>query len=144
MSLSLEQERLVSMLDYLEHWGTHNKIVSFDWGIADDTLRDPLNCVKYPDVMLSMCVIPCMDAVLEPSRTRVPDTKTMRDDARIIEQRATLRDAVYRMASLMFLPIEAEIKSATYLLGELLKDDQGGGHKTPTEGETTWARRAAA
>jgi hypothetical protein len=31
---------------------THNKIVSFIWGIADDVLRDLFNRGKYPDVIL--------------------------------------------------------------------------------------------
>ena len=29
---------------------THNKIVSFIWGIADDVLRDLFKRGKYPDV----------------------------------------------------------------------------------------------
>ena len=45
---------------------THNKIVSFIWGIADDVLRDLFKRGKYPDVILPMCVIRRMDAVLEP------------------------------------------------------------------------------
>ncbi len=31
---------------------THNKIVSFIWGIADDVLRDLFKRGKYPDVIL--------------------------------------------------------------------------------------------
>jgi type I restriction enzyme M protein len=30
---------------------THNKIVSFIWGIADDVLRDLFRRGKYPDVI---------------------------------------------------------------------------------------------
>lgn len=33
---------------------THNKIVSFIWGIADDVLRDLFKRGKYPDVILPM------------------------------------------------------------------------------------------
>ena len=44
---------------------THNKIVSFIWGIADDVLRDLFKRGKYPDVILPMCVLRRMDAVLE-------------------------------------------------------------------------------
>ena len=47
---------------------THNKIVSFIWGIADDVLRDLFRRGKYPDVILPMCVIRRMDAVLEPTK----------------------------------------------------------------------------
>ncbi|MGK2912908.1 MAG: type I restriction-modification system subunit M [Porticoccaceae bacterium] len=69
---------------------THNKIVSFIWGIADDVLRDLFKRGKYPDVILPMCVIRRMDAVLEPTKQAVRDTKTMLDDAQITEQRAAL------------------------------------------------------
>ena len=69
---------------------THNKIVSFIWGIADDVLRDLFKRGKYPDVILPMCVIRRMDAVLEPTKHKVLDTKQMLDKARITEQRAAL------------------------------------------------------
>jgi type I restriction enzyme M protein len=69
---------------------THNKIVSFIWGIADDVLRDLFKRGKYPDVILPMCVIRRMDAVLEPAKKKVLDTKKMLDEARITEQRAAL------------------------------------------------------
>lgn len=72
---------------------THNKIVSFIWGIADDVLRDLFKRGKYPDVILPMCVIRRMDAVLEPTKPAVLDTKKMLDDAGITEQRAALCDA---------------------------------------------------
>lgn len=72
---------------------THNKIVSFIWGIADDVLRDLFKRGKYPDVILPMCVIRRMDAVLEPTKQAVLDTKQMLDDAHITEQRAALCDA---------------------------------------------------
>src|SRR5438309_8000770 len=72
---------------------THNKIVSFIWGIADDVLRDLFRRGKYPDVILPMCVLRRMDAVLEPTKQAVLDTKQMLDDARTTEQRAALCDA---------------------------------------------------
>jgi type I restriction enzyme M protein len=72
---------------------THNKIVSFIWGIADDVLRDLFKRGKYPDVILPMCVIRRMDAVLEPTKQKVLDTKKMLDKARITEQRAALCEA---------------------------------------------------
>jgi type I restriction enzyme M protein len=72
---------------------THNKIVSFIWGIADDVLRDLFKRGKYPDVILPMCVIRRMDAVLEPTKQAVLDTKKMLDEACITEQRAALCDA---------------------------------------------------
>jgi type I restriction enzyme M protein len=72
---------------------THNRIVSFIWGIADDVLRDLFRRGKYPDVILPMCVLRRMDAVLEPTKQAVLDTKKVLDDARITEQRAALADA---------------------------------------------------
>jgi type I restriction enzyme M protein len=69
---------------------THNKIVSFIWGIADDVLRDLFKRGKYPDVILPMCVIRRMDAVLEPTKKHVLETKAMLDGANITEQRAAL------------------------------------------------------
>ena len=72
---------------------THNKIVSFIWGIADDVLRDLFMRGKYPDVILPMCGIRRMDAVLEPTKQQVLATRKVLDDAHITEQRAALCDA---------------------------------------------------
>jgi type I restriction enzyme M protein len=72
---------------------THNKIVSFIWGIADDVLRDLFKRGKYPDVILPMCVIRRLDAVLEPTKQKVLATRAMLDEARITEQRAALCNA---------------------------------------------------
>ncbi len=68
----------------------HNKIVSFIWGIADDVLRDLFKRGKYPDVILPMCVLRRLDAVLEPTKKAVLETKEMLDKAGITEQRAAL------------------------------------------------------
>jgi type I restriction enzyme M protein len=59
---------------------THSKIVSFIWGIADDVLRDLFKRGKYPDVILPMCVLRRLDAVLEPTKKAVLETKKMLDD----------------------------------------------------------------
>src|SRR6187549_1423963 len=72
---------------------THNKIVSFIWGIADDVLRDLFVRGKYRDVILPMCVLRRLDAVLEPTKKVVLETKAMLDKARITEQRAALYGA---------------------------------------------------
>ena len=69
---------------------THNKIVSFIWGIADDVLRDLFKRGKYPDVILPMCVLRRLDAVLEPTKQAVLDTRKMLDEAGITEQRSAL------------------------------------------------------
>ena len=72
---------------------THNKIVSFLWGIADDVLRDLFKRGKYPDVILPMCVLRRLDAVLEATKKSVFDAKKMLDAAGITEQRAALCQA---------------------------------------------------
>jgi type I restriction enzyme M protein len=72
---------------------THNMIVSFLWGIADDVLRDLFKRGKYPDVILPMCVLRRLDAVLEPTQKAVVETKEMLDQASITEQRAALCQA---------------------------------------------------
>lgn len=72
---------------------THNKIVSFIWGIADDVLRDLFKRGKYPDVILPMCGLRRLDAVLEPTKKTVLETKDMLDKAGITEQNAALCDA---------------------------------------------------
>jgi len=72
---------------------SHNKIVSFIWGIADDVLRDLFKRGKYADVILPMCVLRRLDAVLEPTKQAVLDAKKMLDNAGITEQRAVLCQA---------------------------------------------------
>jgi type I restriction enzyme M protein len=70
---------------------THNRIVSFLWGIADDVLRDLFKRGKYPDVILPMCVLRRLDAVLEPTKAKVLEAKQKLDAAEIKEQDAALR-----------------------------------------------------
>ncbi|XXY77434.1 class I SAM-dependent DNA methyltransferase [Sorangium sp. So ce295] len=72
---------------------THNRIISFIWGIADDVLRDLFVRGKYRDVILPMCVLRRLDAVLEPTRKQVWETKALLDKARITEQSAALTAA---------------------------------------------------
>jgi len=72
---------------------SHNKIVSFIWGIADDVLRDLFKRGKYPDVILPMCVLRRLDAVLEPTKKAVLETKEMLDSSGITGQSAALCQA---------------------------------------------------
>jgi type I restriction enzyme M protein len=85
---------------------TDNKIVSFIWGIADDVLRDVFVRGKYRDVILPMCVLRRLDAVLEPTKKFVLETKEMLDKQGITKQRADI------------LAVE---KEAEGLLDDLLK-----------------------
>ncbi|MDT4761157.1 class I SAM-dependent DNA methyltransferase [Sphaerochaeta sp. PS] len=72
---------------------THNTIVSFIWGIADDCLRDVYVRGKYRDVILPMVVIRRLDAVLEPTKQAVLDMKKRMDDAKITNQTPALCNA---------------------------------------------------
>lgn len=71
----------------------HTALVNFIWNIADDVLRDVYVRSKYRDVILPMIVIRRLDAVLEPTKQRVLDTKTLLDNAGITEQDAALNQA---------------------------------------------------
>ncbi len=72
---------------------TTNKIASFIWGITDDVLRDLFKRGKYPDVILPMCVIRRLDAVLEPTKEKVLQTKDMLDKAGVVAQDGALKAA---------------------------------------------------
>src|ERR1700691_5257689 len=68
-------------------------ITNFIWGIADDVLRDLYVRGKYRDVILPMVVIRRLDAVLEPTKQTVLDTKARLDAAKITAQELPLRHA---------------------------------------------------
>jgi len=70
---------------------THNKIVSFLWGIANEG-RD-LFKRGNPDVIVPMCVLRRLDAVLEPTQKSVVEARKLLDQAGITEQRAALCQA---------------------------------------------------
>jgi type I restriction enzyme M protein len=53
------------------NYTTHNAIVNFIWGIADDVLRDVYVRGKYRDVILPMTVLRRLDCLLEPSKDKV-------------------------------------------------------------------------
>lgn len=70
---------------------THNKIVSFIWGIADDCLRDIYVKGKYRDVILPMVVIRRLDAVLEDTKKAVLEKKKFLDEHGITNYDDALR-----------------------------------------------------
>ncbi len=70
-----------------------NWIANFIWGIADDVLRDLYVRGKYRDVILPMTVLRRLDAVLEPRKNAVLDTKTWLDRTGITNQDGALRQA---------------------------------------------------
>jgi len=67
---------------------THNAIVNFIWGIADDVLRDVFVRGKYRDVILPMTVIRRLDTVLELAKDAVLRMKAHLDGASIVDHRA--------------------------------------------------------
>jgi type I restriction enzyme M protein len=73
--------------------GDFNWIANFIWGIADDVLRDLYVRGKYRDVILPMTVLRRLDAVLEPTKKTILDTKSNLDKVRITNQDAALRAA---------------------------------------------------
>lgn len=72
---------------------THNSIVSFIWGIADDCLRDVYVRGKYRDVILPMTVIRRLDTLLEDTKSAVLEMKKMMDTAKIANQWPALCNA---------------------------------------------------
>src|SRR4026207_2543720 len=73
--------------------GQLNWVANFIWGIADDVLRDLYVRGKYRDVILPMTVLRRLDAVLEPTKTEVLESKANLNKARITNQDAALRAA---------------------------------------------------
>jgi type I restriction enzyme M protein len=69
---------------------THNSIVNFIWGIADDCLRDVYVRGKYRDVILPMTVIRRLDAVLEDTKDDVMKMKKLLDEQGIVNQNEAL------------------------------------------------------
>lgn len=53
---------------------SHNQIVSFIWGIADDVLRDIFVRGKYRDIILPFTVLRRLDALLVPTKEKVLET----------------------------------------------------------------------
>ena len=69
-----------------------NWIANYIWGIADDVLRDLYQRGKYRDVILPMTVLRRLDAV-GGRQGRRADMKDRLDEAGVVEQDATLRQA---------------------------------------------------
>ncbi|HEY0462320.1 MAG TPA: class I SAM-dependent DNA methyltransferase [Pyrinomonadaceae bacterium] len=73
----------------------HNKLVSFIWSIADDSLRDVYVRGKYRDVILPMVVLRRIDSLLEPTKDAVMEELAFqRDEAGFTEwDESGLREA---------------------------------------------------
>lgn len=73
---------------------THNAIVSFIWGIADDVLRDVFVRGKYRDVILPMTVIRRLDCLLEDTKDKILQTDAFLEKNKITQKNAALSKAV--------------------------------------------------
>ena len=62
------------------------QLVSFIFGIANDCLVDVYDVGDYRKIILPMMVLRRFDAVLEPTKTQVLETKAMLDEQGIIDQ----------------------------------------------------------
>ena len=69
------------------------QISNFIWNTADSVLRDLFVRGKYRDVILPMTVIRRLDAVLEPTKQAVLETKKWLDENEIIDQTDPLQQA---------------------------------------------------
>jgi len=67
-------------------------ITGFIWGIADDVLRDLYVRGKYRDVILPMTVLRRLDAVLEPTKTKVMEAHEHLNRQKITSQDLALRN----------------------------------------------------
>lgn len=102
---------------------THNKIVSFIWGIADDVLRDLFKRGKYPDVNLGpnpvlnsdgSVRLPAMDNHSMGTVFEELARKFNEDNNEEAGEHWTPRDAVKLMARLVFLTIADQVRSGSY------------------------------
>ncbi len=71
-------------------------VADFIWNIADDRLRDVYVRGKYRDVILPFIVIRRLDAVLEPTKAAVLETKKMLDSAKVANQEGALKGAAHQ------------------------------------------------
>lgn len=70
-----------------------NQIVNFLWSIPNEILRDHYVRGKYRDVILPMIVIRRLDAVLEPTKEKVLETKKKLDEQGFTKQESFLCEA---------------------------------------------------
>ncbi|RED94645.1 type I restriction-modification system subunit M [Marinoscillum furvescens] len=62
---------------------SHNQIINFIWGIADDVLRDVFVRGKYRDIMLPFTVLRRLDVLLEPTKEAVLEANQFLIDNKI-------------------------------------------------------------
>ncbi|MCC5878246.1 MAG: SAM-dependent DNA methyltransferase [Candidatus Sumerlaeia bacterium] len=105
---------------------THNTIVSFIWGIADDVLRDVFVRGKYRDVILPMTVIRRLDCLLEPTQDKVLQTDAFLEGKKITQKAAALSKASgypfyntsrFTLRRLLDEPSQVEANFREYLRG---------------------------
>lgn len=74
----------------------HNKLISFNWSIADDCLHDVYVRSKYRDVILPMVLLRRLNTLLEPTKEAVlEEVRFQREEMKATE----LDDAPLTVAS---------------------------------------------
>ena len=105
---------------------THNAIVSFIWGIADDVLRDVFVRGKYRDVILPMTVIRRLDRLLEATKDKVLKQDAFLEEKKITQKAPGLSKASgypfyntsrYTLRRLLDEPSQIEENFREYLRG---------------------------
>jgi type I restriction enzyme M protein len=104
---------------------THNSIVSFIWGIADDVLRDVYVRGKYRDVILPMTVLRRIDCLLEPTKDAVIERNAFLEKKKI-KSKDSLTDVTgysfyntskFTLRSLLDEPSQIRANFTAYLEG---------------------------
>lgn len=91
--MSPDQSERNKRKEKIMNHATHNTIVNFIWGIADDVLRDVYVRGKYRDVILPMTVLRRLDALLEPTKEAVLAMKELLDEQKVYNQEIALCSA---------------------------------------------------
>lgn len=74
---------------------SHNKIISYIWGIADDVLRDVFVRGKYRDIILPFTVLRRLDVLLEVSKEKVLESNQFLIDNHIDDKSALITFSGY-------------------------------------------------
>ncbi|MEL7146963.1 MAG: class I SAM-dependent DNA methyltransferase, partial [Bacteroidota bacterium] len=74
---------------------SHNKVISYIWGIADDVLRDVFVRGKYRDIILPFTVLRRLDVLLEDSKEKVLENDQFLMDHQIDDKSALIKFSGY-------------------------------------------------
>ena len=92
---------------------SHNQIVSFIWGIADDVLRDVFVRGKYRDIILPFTVLRRLDALLVPTKNEVLENNQFLIDQNIDDKSALQKISGYDFYNTSKFTFETLLDSAS-------------------------------